>query len=128
MSIHLPEKHEVVTLCGSTKFKDEFIATQKKLALEGKLVLSVSLFGHSGDDEVFSTPGVKEMLDDVHKQKILMSDSIMVINVDGYIGSSTKNEIEWAILFGKKVEFLYKYKKCNELLEKIKYDVKYRLY
>lgn len=98
-------KYQVVTLCGSTKFKDEFISVQKKLTLDGKIVISVGLFGHSGDDEVW-TDGTKEMLDDMHKRKIDMADSIFVINVGGYIGSSTRSEIEYAIKTGKGVEYL----------------------
>ena len=98
-------KYRVITLCGSTKFKDEFLAVQKKLTLEGNIVISVGLFGHSGDDEVW-TEGTKEMLDDMHKRKIDMADEIFVINVDGYIGSSTKSEIEYAIKTGKKVNYL----------------------
>ena len=85
----------MVTLCGSTKFKDEFMAIQKKLTLDGNIVISVGLYGHSGDDEVW-TEGIKEMLDDMHKRKIDMADEIFVINVDGYIGASTKSEIEYA--------------------------------
>ena len=88
-------KYKVITLCGSTKFKDEFIEVQKKLTLEGNIVISVGLFGHSGDDEVWSR-GTKEMLDNMHKQKIDMADEIFVINVGGYLGSSTKSEIEYA--------------------------------
>lgn len=87
--------YKVVTLCGSTKFKDEFMAIQKKLTLDGNIVISVGLYGHSGDDEVW-TEGIKEMLDDMHKRKIDMADEIFVINVDGYIGASTKSEIEYA--------------------------------
>lgn len=98
-------KYDVVTLCGSTRFKNEFLAVQKRLTLEGKIVLSVGLFGHSGDQEVWK-PGTKEMLDDMHKRKIDMADSIFVINKDGYIGSSTKSEIEYAIHTGKEVHYL----------------------
>ena len=87
--------YKVVTLCGSTKFKDEFMAVQKKLTLDGCIVISVGLFGHSGDNEVW-TERTKEMLDDMHKRKIDMADEIFVINVGGYIGSSTKSEIEYA--------------------------------
>ena len=58
---------------------------QKRLTLEGNIVISVGLFGHSGDDEVW-TEGTKEMLDDMHKRKIDMADEIFVINVGGYIG------------------------------------------
>lgn len=88
-------KYKVITLCGSTKFKDEFMAIQKQLTLDGYIVISVGLFGHSGDDEVW-TEGIKEMMDDMHKRKIDMADEIFVVNVDGYIGNSTKSEIEYA--------------------------------
>jgi hypothetical protein len=98
-------KYKVITLCGSTKFKDEFMAAQKRLSLAGNIVISVGLFGHSGDDEVWKD-GVKEMLDDMHKRKIDMADGIYVINVGGYIGSSTRSEIEYAKSHGKTVEYL----------------------
>jgi hypothetical protein len=98
-------KYKVVTLCGSTRFKEEFINTQKRLTLEGCIVISVGLFGHSGDQEVF-TDGVKEMLDDMHKRKIDMADEIFIINVGGYIGSSTRSEIAYAIETGKTVRYL----------------------
>ena len=98
-------RYKVITLCGSTRFKDEFIETQKRLSLQGNIVISVGLFGHSGDKEVWQD-GVKEMLDDMHKRKIDMADSIYVINVGGYIGSSTRSEIEYAIAHGKIVEYL----------------------
>lgn len=99
------KKYPVVTLCGSTRFKDQFMEVQKRLTLEGYIVISVGLFGHSGDDEVWSE-GTKEMLDDMHKRKIDMADEIFVINVGGYIGSSTKSEIEYAIKHGKRVNYL----------------------
>ena len=99
------KKHPVVTLCGSTKFKDEFLEAQKKLTLEGYIVLSVGLFGHAGDDEVWNE-GTKEMLDEMHKAKIKMSDMIFVINPGGYIGESTRSEIEWARELNKKIKYL----------------------
>ena len=97
--------YKVITLCGSTRFKDQFFEAQKRLTLEGNIVISVGLFGHSGDDEVW-TEGTKEMLDDMHKRKIDMADEIFVINVGGYIGSSTKSEITYAKENGKVVKFL----------------------
>ena len=97
--------YKVITLCGSTKFKDAFIEAQKRLTLEGNIVISVGLFGHSGDTEVL-TEGVKEMLDDMHKRKIDMADEIFVINVGGYIGSSTRSEIAYAQATGKPVRYL----------------------
>ena len=98
-------KYKVITLCGSTRFKDEFLEVQKRLTLEGNIVISVGLFGHSGDDEVWSD-GVKEMLDDMHKRKIDMADEIFVINKNGYIGTSTGSEIEYAGKTGKPVKYL----------------------
>ena len=98
-------KYKVITLCGSTKFKDAFMEAQKRLTLEGNIVISVGMFGHSGDDEVW-TEGTKAMLDDMHKRKIDMADEIYVINVGGYIGESTKSEIEYARKNGKEVQFL----------------------
>ena len=47
-------KYKVITLCGSTKFKEEYLNAQKLLTLEGNIVISVGLFGHSGDNEVWS--------------------------------------------------------------------------
>jgi hypothetical protein len=98
-------KYKIITLCGSTRFKDEFLSEQKRLTLEGNIVISVGLFGHSGDTEVWSD-STKEMLDDMHKRKIDLADEIFVINVGGYIGSSTRSEIEYAISTYKPVNYL----------------------
>ena len=59
-------------------------------------------------DDVVWTEGVKTMLDDMHKRKIDMADEIFVINVGGYIGSSTRSEIDYALAHGKKVNYLEK--------------------
>lgn len=110
----MKNKYKIITLCGSTRFKDEFLKVEKKLTLKGNIVLSVGLFGHSGDNEVWESMDegtltkTKEMLDDMHKRKIDMSDEIFVINVNGYIGESTKSEIEYATKQGKKVNYLEK--------------------
>lgn len=98
-------KYKVITLCGSTKFKEQYLEAQKRLTLEGNIVISVGLFGHSGDYEVW-TEGTKAMLDDMHKRKIDMADEIFVINVDGYIGESTRNEIAYAKSQGIGVKYL----------------------
>lgn len=103
--INNPDSYKVITLCGSTRFKEQFLETQKRLTLEGNIILTVGLFGHSGDEEVWK-PGTKEMLDDMHLRKIDMADEIFVINVGGYIGESTKREIAYAESLGKKVNFL----------------------
>jgi hypothetical protein len=97
--------YKIITLCGSTKFRDEYIAAQKRLTLEGNIVISVGLFGHSGDDKGWSEH-TKPMLDDMHLRKIDLADEIFVINVGGYTGESTRKEIEYARKTGKKVSFL----------------------
>lgn len=105
-------KYKVITLCGSTRFKDEFMEAQKRLTFEGNIVISVGLFGHAGDAEAWENMDegaltkTKEMLDDMHKRKIDMADEIYVINVGGYIGSSTKSEIEYAKAAGKEILYL----------------------
>ena len=99
------QNYKIVTLCGSTRFKEQFLEAQKHLTLEGCIVISVGLFGHSGDDDVWK-PGVKEMLDDMHLRKIDLADEIFVINVGGYIGESTRREIAYAEKTGKTVRYL----------------------
>lgn len=106
------KNYKIITLCGSTKFKEEFFKVQKDLTLKGNIVISVGFFGHSGDSEVWENMDegtltkTKEMLDDMHKRKIDLADEIFVINVGGYIGESTKSEIEYAKNTGKKVNYL----------------------
>ena len=106
------KNYKVITLCGSTRFKDEFLQVQKELTLQGNIVISVRLFGHAGDFEVWENMNegtltkTKEMLDDMHKRKIDMADEIFVINVGGYIGDSTKSEIEYAKEHDKIVRYL----------------------
>lgn len=108
----MADRYPVITLCGSTRFKDEFYEVQKRLTLEGNIVISVGLFGHSGDSEVWdgmdegTLSKTKEMLDDMHKRKIDMADSIYVINVGGYIGESTRSEIEYAKAHNKPVRYM----------------------
>ena len=105
-------QYKVITLCGSTRFKDAFVETQKRLTLEGNIVISVGLFGHSGDNEIRENMDegtltkTKKMLDDMHRRKIDMADEIFIINVGGYIGSSTRSEIEYASETGKTVRYL----------------------
>lgn len=100
-------KYKIITLCGSTRFKDEFMQIQRKLTLKGIIVISVGVFGHAdGEAENIINTEVKMMLDDMHKKKIDMADEIFVINKGRYIGESTKREIEYAIKTGKAVNYL----------------------
>ena len=96
-------KYPVVTLCGSTRFKEDFERVNRDLTLLGNIVISVGAFGHAGDT---FTEEQKVMLDDIHKQKIDMADAIYVINRDNYIGESTRNEIEYAKKHDKAIMYM----------------------
>lgn len=116
--------YKVVTLCGSTRFKEQFMEVQKRLTLAGYIVISVGLFGHAGDQEVWdgmdegTLSKTKEMLDDMHKRKIDMADEIYVINVGGYIGDSTRSEIQYAEEHGKNVRY-YEDTRKDEMLRQL---------
>lgn len=97
-------KYKVITLCGSARFKDDFMKVQKRLSLEGNIVLSLSFFDL--DDGEVLTKEKKDLLDDIHKRKIDMSDEIFVINKGGYIGENTRSEIEYAKMTNKKVNYM----------------------
>ena len=94
----------IITICGSTKFKDEYEQISKDLALEGHTVLSVNMYSHA--DNIELTAEQKIRLDNEHKQKIMISDAIFVINKDQYIGESTYSEIDWAQRLKKEIYFL----------------------
>ena len=93
----------IITLCGSTKFKQEFLNVNKWLTLQGNVVISVGLFGQIDNEPI--SPEEKILLDEIHKVKIDLANEIFVINVDGYIGKSTKSEMEYADQKGKKIRF-----------------------
>jgi hypothetical protein len=100
---------EVVTLCGSTKFKDAINAENARLTMEGHLVISLGLFGHTDlpdYDWTTDASDLKRMLDRIHFQKIDMADRVHVVNVGGYYGESTAREIAYARSLGKPVTFM----------------------
>jgi hypothetical protein len=94
----------IVCLCGSTRFKLEYENAMRAETLKGKIVLTVGLFGHL--DGLDMAGPEKIMLDELHKRKIDIADEILVINVNGYIGSSTSSEIKYAIEQCKQVRYL----------------------
>ena len=96
-------KYPVITLCGSTRFKEDFERVNREFTLKGFVVISVGCFGHSGDT---ITEEAKVMLDEIHKQKIDMADAIYVINRDNYIGESTRSEIEYAKQHDKAIMYM----------------------
>ena len=104
MSTTINNKYNIITLCGSIKFKNEFMKVQEKLTLEGNIVFTPNFFNNIKKEEI--SLDTKKMLDEMHKQKIEMSDEIYVINCGDYIGESTKSEIEYAKTKGKKISYL----------------------
>ena len=98
------KKYNIITLCGSIKFKAEFIKVQEKLTLDGNIIFTPNFFNNIRKED--KDVKIKKMLDEMHKQKIDMSDEIYIINFGGYIGESTKTEIEYAKTKGKKISYL----------------------
>lgn len=105
----------IITLCGSTRFKELFFAVAKDFTLQGHIVLMPLVFHHADEPEL--SVEKKIQLDNLHKMKIDMSDAIYVINKDGYIGESTYGEIDWAEKHDKKIYF---YEDINPKEEEIK--------
>ncbi len=101
--MYLGSKPIVVTLCGSTKFKKEYEEAYHRETMKGKIVLTVGCFTHA--DNMATTEDQKRMLDQLHFWKIDMSSEILVINVGGYIGESTRKEIDYASECGRKIYF-----------------------
>lgn len=104
------ERPRIVVLCGSTRFYDEFRKQNLKLTLQGEIVLSIGCDTKSDDDLVimrgFDFEWSKESLDELHKRKIDLADYVFVLNVGGYIGESTRSEIEYAKTHGKSIVWL----------------------
>jgi hypothetical protein len=93
----------VITLCGSTKFKKQFREAETAITLSGNIVISVGFFEQS--EGITITEEQEKLFEKIHLRKIDMADEILVIDVNGYIGKSTRNEIEYARSKGKKVNF-----------------------
>lgn len=93
----------VITLCGSSRFKKEFEDVNRWLTIQGNVVFSLGVFGHS--EGITFDDNTKQILDDIHRHKIDMSDEIFVINPGHYIGESTKEEIRYAEENQKRVRY-----------------------
>lgn len=103
------ERAPIITLCGSSRFKDEINAENARLTREGNVVISLGMFGHAdfpADDWSTDGTALKTRLDRLHFQKIAMADAIHVVNPGGYIGESTAREIEHARSLGKTISYL----------------------
>ena len=101
---------KIVVLCGSTRFYKAFQRATYEESMAGRIVLSVGFYMHSAVDahgETWGcTPEQKLKLDELHFRKIDLADEAFVLNVDGYIGESTRNELAYAIAMAKDVRFL----------------------
>jgi len=104
-----PQRPPIVVLCGSARFYDEFQEANYRLTMEGSIVLSVGFFPHAGaghGEGVGRDSDEKVALDELHKRKIDLADRVHVLNVDGYIGESTRSEIAYAEALGKPLTYL----------------------
>jgi len=104
-------KREIITLCGSTRFRDQFREIERKLTMEGKIPLPPAFYGKAEGMEY--SPEIAKHLFELHLDKINISDGIYVINPGGYQGESTQKEIDYAKSRGKSIR-LY-----SEEIEKI---------
>ncbi|MGX7264031.1 hypothetical protein [Enterococcus crotali] len=93
----------VVTLCGSIKFIKEFKEVEAKLTQKGVAVLSPCFFEENENVEM--TDETAQLLGRIHFKKVEIADEIFVIDVDGYIGESTRREIEYAKLNNKMISY-----------------------
>lgn len=100
-----PARPIIVCLCGSTRFREAWVKHYREESLAGKIVLSVGVMVHAGDEPIKDGP-VKGMLDELHKRKIDLADEILVLNVGQYVGDSTRSEINYAGKHGKKIRYL----------------------
>lgn len=91
---------KIVTICGSMMYEDEMIKIAGELELKKGYVVIQCVY--NVDLEKYNEAGAS-ILDELHRKKIDMSDAIYVVNIDGYIGDSTRSEIEYAIKNGKEV-------------------------
>lgn len=92
---------KVITVCGSLKFMKEIMNISEKMELQGNCMLT-PIYPTNSDKDAY-TDDQALMLDKMHKEKIKLSDAILVVNVNGYIGSSTKSEIEFAKSLNKEI-------------------------
>ena len=91
---------KVITICGSMRFSKEMMKISEELELKK---------GYAVIQCVYNVDGLKyegfdaKLLDKIHRKKIEISDAIYVVNVNGYIGNSTRNEIEYAKSLGREI-------------------------
>jgi hypothetical protein len=98
---------DIVTLCGSTRFKDRFEEVAAKLTLEGHIVLMPNVWVRSvpAYADLHDT-AAKDRLDALHREKIRLSSRVVVVSPGGYVGESTSGEIEYAHALGLPITYV----------------------
>lgn len=105
-------KPTVVCLCGSTRFSEAFHEANLRETLAGRIVLSIGCDFKSDHDLQLAgqlTEEDKKRLDELHLRKIDLADEVLILNVGGYIGQSTLNELMYAKEHNKRIRFLENY-------------------
>lgn len=92
---------KVITICGSIRFKDEMMRVSERMELDGNVVL-VPIIPTSDNKDAYTEAEIN-MLGKMHKEKIKLSDAILVVNVNEYVGSSTRSEIDFAKSLNKEI-------------------------
>ena len=98
----MPERPEIVCLCGSMRFADEMRTTNRDLTFAGVIVLAP---GEVDGPDAVVTAEQKTVLDDLHLRKIDLADRVLVVNPGGYVGESTRREIAYARATGTPVAY-----------------------
>lgn len=104
-----PKRPRIICLCGSTRFIEQFAVKTWELEREGFIVLGCTLLPPwycNVPDHFGEATGTKEQCDELHLRKIDLADEVLVLNIGGYIGESTRQEIEYATAIGKPVNYV----------------------
>lgn len=102
---------KIITICGSYKFKKEMVEITEKMTLQGNCMLTPIELAKPNKEAYTEDEAL--IIDKMHKEKIKLSDAILVVNVNGYIGNSTKSEIEYAKLLNKEILYYTDLINCN---------------
>ncbi len=92
---------KVITVCGSLKFMKEIMAISERMELQGNCMIA-PIYPTNPNKDAY-TEDEAMMLDKMHQEKIRLSDAILVVNINNYIGKSTQGEIEFAKALGKEI-------------------------
>jgi len=97
---------KIIVLCGSTRFTQTMLDVAWQLTKEGNIVIHWNVLPDGAGAHGAEQEGVKELVDELYKRKIDLADEVLVLNVGGYIGKSTRSEIDYALAHDKPVRWL----------------------